>query len=255
MITKAAKTVTEQEDPRSKAERYLGLGSTGAGTLLAMNALDSGDLTGRETLYHGTDPDAANSIRRRGLMPTTESNVVNTDAIKGDRERYAKALGKAYTTRNKTEARSYAVQTMAKRKAAKGEAVKALDMMLNLGDGVVKLNVPVWKMKTVMNPEVDMPFEEWRKRLGFFANLYDEGSLKRMYKDLRRAVVFDGGVGAEYVKGAKGYRGLTPAELVEYIRANPRRFARGLGKAGLGAGLAGGGAYLLGRQYLEDDAS
>lgn len=269
MITKAAKraidklldgevnslTTEELDEIQRDGEKYLGVLGVGTGAYLGDKALASGDLTGRETLYHGTDVDSAANIKRTGLMPTTDANAINTTAIKSDTERYNKSLGKSYTTRNKGEARTYAIQTQAKRDALKGKVPDGIRLALQSGKGIVKLNVPTWKRKTVINPEVDMPFDDWRKKLGIFGALYPESVLKKMYNSLRESVVFEGGIPTEYIKGSDGYKGLSAAELLDFIRNNPQRFVKGLGKAGLGAGLVGGGGYLLGRQYLEDDAS
>ena len=225
-ITKLGKDLLDKE-----TKNYLN-GAEGVGGLaLLRNALASGQLTGRQTLYHGTDKDSAASIRKSGLQPTTDANAVNTSALKADAERYNKSLGKAYTTGSALEGLTYAYQTNAK-KGGKGMSV-------------VKINAPTWKMKTVMNPEVDMPYGEWKKRLGIWGDLMPEYTKKTSYKSLRNAVVFDGGVGKEYIKGSDAYKGLSLKEFAEYLKARPKTFAVGGVKALLGAGTLGHSIYEL----------
>lgn len=46
-----------------------------SGAALAKKQYDSGNLTGRETLYHGTSVDRADSIRKEGLKPNAKPGV------------------------------------------------------------------------------------------------------------------------------------------------------------------------------------
>lgn len=71
--------------------------------------------------------------------------------------------------------------------------------------GIVKVNVPLWKHKVVVNPEVDMPFEEFINRIKKFKpdvpiSGLARAVLKQGYDNLRKAVVVDGPVSAEYIR-------------------------------------------------------
>lgn len=228
MITKLGKQLVRQDDN----EGLKNIGNTAetiAGSALLNNALASGDLTDRMTLYHGTDKDSAKSIRQQGLLPTTDESAVNTSTLKKvDPERYQKSLGKSYMTKNKVEGKIYSIGTDYK-KGGGGEG------------GVVKINAPIWKMKRVMNPEVDMPFEVWKKKVVDPGNEPPDFLLKMLYNMMRKNVVVEGGVGPEYIKGGQGYKGLNLSEFLEYMRSKPATFAKGLGKAALGLGGIGHG--------------
>lgn len=205
-----------------------------AGAALASNALKSGELTGRQTLYHGTTRDAVKGIKEKGLLPTTDENAINTKVLKADPERYSKSLGKAYLSPERADALQYALQSATNRGRNK-------ENWKNMG--VAKVNAPIWKMKTVVNPEVDMPFEKWKDTLGLGGMFTSESEKQFMYKNMRNAVVVDGGVGPEYVKGSDKYQRLTLKELGEYIKARPKTFALGAAKTLGGLGMLGHGAY------------
>lgn len=207
------------------------------GTALVANALRSGNLTGRATLYHGTSKDAVRGIKEKGLLPTTAENASNTKILESiNPERYARSLGKAYLTPEWADAQNYALQT-------------ATDRFTNLQNWknmrTAKINAPLWKMKTVVNPEVDMSYKDWKKRLGSPGEMHTETRKRFLYNNMRNTVAVDGGVGPEYVKGSDKYQRLTLKELGEYIKAKPKTFALGAGKTLAGLGMLGHGAYQL----------
>ncbi len=225
MITKlGAEIVSRSDKAELPATLYLGEGIVGESLL--RNAISSGELTGRASLYHGTDRETAAKIREKGLLPTTAETAVNTRALEhADPERFKQALGKSYMTRNPVEAFTYGF----------GKKVRGGGGM----PGVVRLNVPVWKMKSVVNPEVDMSFEEWKNKsvlLPGKPNFVQEKVLRDTYNKLRNSVVIDGAVGPEYVRGSAQYKGNSLKEFMEYMRARPKSFAAGTAKSLLGLG-------------------
>ena len=60
---------------------------------------------------------------------------------------------------------------------------------------------------------------------------------KKNWKELGRdsGSVFEGHVPAEFLKG-ENYKAQTMEELMEYIKRNPKRFAKGVGMTGAGVG-------------------
>lgn len=226
MITKIGKEIVKEKGIHPAISAIEGIGGTG----LLANAVNSGQLTGRATLYHGTDRQSARGILEKGLLPTSEENAVNTTALKADPERYKKALGKSYMTRSAMEALSYSI----------GKSKRQLKREMPC---LVRVNAPLWKMKQVMNPEADMPYAEWEKRT-FGKALFDqtpEFAKKSMYRQLRKSVVIDGAVEPEYIRGSTGYRGNSFREFRDYVKAKPKTFALGAGKS-----LLGGAALLHG---------
>ena len=253
MITKiGAAIIAQPEDGNSGVNRALLYGTSGGlGAALMSNALTSGDVTGRETLYHGTDAASADAIRRNGLKVTTDDTAVNTKVLKdADPERYNKALGKAYMTPSADEAMGY----------AQGKNLRSGNFFA--GEGVVKANVPTWKMRMVANPEVDMPYKEFRQilsgqsqKLQEMQKPFVDAVLYPVYRSLRKARTFEQDVPTEYIRGASNYRGNSLGEIVDYARHNKLRFAKGLGKFTAGAGLTGAGAYGAYRALRQEDAT
>lgn len=239
MITKTAKYIIAKQQDKDQALRTaLGVAplSLYAGGLQAHKAFASGDLTGRETLYHGSSKDAIRNIRKSGIKPTTDTNALNTAELRTDPERYNKSLGKAYATRNRLTAAIYAKQTEdILRKGYRNKYYNIMDILPHYNsNNIAKINAPVWKMKTVVNPEADMPYNEFRAK---FIRPQDK-YLRSMYNELRNnTVAFDGGLDAKYIKGNKGYVRNGLREILDYIKHNPSRFAKGLGRAGAGTAL------------------
>jgi len=62
------------------------------------------------------------------------------------------------------------------------------------------------------------------------------------------------GFSNKYLKGSKNYVGNSGKEILDYISHNKSRFTKGVGKAALGLGAVGGGAYLFnqGRPKVSD---
>lgn len=264
MITKIGTKIvlsTKREDDSYK--NYAMMASAPIAGGFITDAISSGDFTGRRTLYHGTLGDNIPSILNNGLNPTSDKNAINTKALKVDPERYVKSLGKSYMTKNRLHAMLYAASAQ-KRKDIKRKMSLSKREPFRLGiedlmankvntltnkeimdarNNVVKLNVPLWKHKQVINPEVDMPYEEWAKR----SNVDHKNPIsKQMYKQLRDAVVVEGGISPEYIAKSSKYIRNSPKEYFQYVKKMPRRALLGAGKFGLGLGLlglAGTGAY------------
>jgi hypothetical protein len=249
----SVKAAAEEETDPGKLHAAAGAGAVLGGGLLTKNMASKGHLTGRETMYHGTDSNSARNIRRQGLMPTSDTSAVNTDALKRDPERYQKALGKTYATNSKLLAKTYAAQTAEKRNYA-----DLMDIKKPLVDpDVVKIKAPTWKFNSVMNPEVDMPIREWfaRSKNPRMPDLdYDDlpaparAAIRAQYNSYRKNRVFTHAIPAEFIKGEK-YKRLGMKELGQYIANNKLRFGKGMAGAGAGIGLAGLGAGMLAKHF------
>lgn len=203
------------------------------GAALAHNALSSGQLTGRLTLYHGTGRDAAKNIRDNGLFPVTEETADVTKVLKEYKNNvYEKAMNKAFLTKNPIEAMGFAY---AKRKSGHGS-------------GMVVANIPLGKFPMGLNPKVDMPYEVWKESMspGELFTFPSERSKRNYYDATRKEhVVVEGGVPAEYIKGSGNYQRLTLKELGEHIKVRPKTFALGVAKTLGGLGMLGHGAYQI----------
>lgn len=247
MLTKLGKSLQQRVEDSTAANTGIAL----VGGSAIRNQLAAGNLTGRETLYHGTNPTNKASILRDGLQPTTEANAVNTNVLKAAKpEVFKDALGKSYLTRSKLEAAQYTVGGKY-RDPVTGALIKNPNIgeffeEAVKGDGRVNANVPLWKMKTVRNPESAMGYSKWKSDLGLQAMFAPEHQLKSIYKSLDDAVVVDGAIDSKYLKGSANYTRNSAREIADFMRNNKLRAAKGLGAAGLG----GLGVYYGGRNLV-----
>lgn len=186
------------------------------GASLALGADNKGQLTGRETLYHGTDSDTAKKILKEGILPVTKDTAHNTPLHKD-------FLNRAYTTRSLLEAASYAVDASSR---------------LKNSPKVIKVSAPTWKMDNVeYSPHARDP---------------QTGKFDVKKGEIFGHKVFVGGLSPEYVKGSDSYKGLTINEFLDYAKNNKKEFGKGLGKLALGLGGIGHSAYSLYKRNFDN---
>ena len=247
MLTKLGKSLQQKVEDSTVANTGIAL----AGGSTIRNQLAAGNLTGRETLYHGTSPTNKASILRAGLQPTTEANAVNTNILKRlDPEVFKAALNKSYLTRSKLEAAQYTVGGKY-RDPSTGDLKKIPRVSefideVKKGEGRVQAHIPLWKMKTVRNPEVAMEYDTWANNVRSKGPVPSEFELRQIYNRLNDAVVIDGAVDSKYLKGSANYTRNSAREIADFMRNNKLRAVKGLGLAGLG----GLGVYYGGRNLI-----
>ena len=170
---------------------------------------------------------------------------------KMDRDIYEKSLGKVYLTPDKRIARMFAGQT-----ERGGVANLSIQDMLNIqqkiddpfdNSGVVKVKAPTWKMNVVPNPEARGNFENFLKSQGINKSKLgkqEQQALKSKYDTYSKGTrAIEGDIPTRYIKGSKDYRRTSAKEFKEFVKANPKRFAKGVGAAALGVGVAGASIY------------
>jgi len=244
MITKMGSKALELSDTQQNAMAAGGI--AGGGAVVGRQFRD-GNITGRETLYHGAaDAKAKRSILRKGLKRTTDANAINTKVLKGDPNVYRKALGKVYLTRSAFEAGGYSEGARARRAGVGARADNIIRNYLKR-DTIVKANVPLWKMPTVRNPETEMGFKAWKAKVAPFA---PDWAVRGSYDAMDKAVVIPKDLAPEYLKGSSKYKGLGGRELISYLKNNKVRALKGLGIAGAGLATAGLGVRNLTKRYF-----
>ena len=226
----------------------LGVGGIAGGGSIIKKTLDRGNLTGRETLYHSTEKGNVDSILRNGLQSSRASdpnNLTNKALRHIDKSEIA---DKVYFGKNK---------------AVTDSVARARRHYLGVDSKTLKANVPSWKFKETANPELlgaknVKEFIEKRDKLGGAFRAIQNPVIKRnedqvLYKVLgpKGTLTLQGNVGAEYFKDSKNYKKNSIKEISEFIKKNPKRFAKGVGGALAGAGLISGGALLLGKARQE----
>lgn len=253
------KEASEKKKEETADNKILaGTGVAASGAALAKHTYDRGNLTGRETLYHNTRAEHVGSIKKNGLKgqyALDKDKAFTPDLLNHIDE---KKLGnKVYFGRNKTVAESVGSKVIQE----KGPHSRA----------TLKAKVPTWKMKEVDNPELlgakngrefmDKLIAEKKKngaknladlQLAMADEmpqvkkmLYTQGNMA--YKTLGRkgTAVIEGDVAGKYFKGHKGYQKATMKEVGEFIKKNPKRFAKGVSQAVGGAALVGVGGKIL----------
>ena len=260
--------ITNIKEKDKTKDNILGGAAIGGGLLTIKDTLIKGHLTGRETFYHNTDKTNVASIKAEGLKASKAldpDNITNTLfrnlGIKVPEEEIA---NKVYLGKNKRVATTAGITKEMWDIKAKNPF--ALDFLV-INDAVeaakknrenLKVKLPTWKFKEVINPEIGTAknFEEYldimRSRVKgtvHEAHINDPDTLKNLkhnYDGLSKGTkVIEGDIGAEYIKGSKNYKGVSPKELKDYAKSNPGRFAKGVGLAGLGVGLIGVGVNKL----------
>jgi len=234
-----------------------------AGAGLASEQYHRGNLTGRETLYHGTSRDRADSIRKNGLTPnhshSSISGVVDPNLANMNKDL-------VFTTKSKFQGHMYAAQQRGidngriknvqdHARGAEHTAKDAFKSMATGNDkGVVKLNVPTWKEghKGVWNPEVRSQLRSMKSDLLFKimnpTKVQQDAAKKIMYNTLQKSVhVHRGaeGIGTQFIRGSGNYQKNSLKEVGQFISGNRGRFAKGVGAAAAGVALAGLGAKLM----------
>ena len=261
------KQASEDSDARLRSAigaTPLGLIGLNLGVDYAGRAIDSGDLTGRLGLYHGTSADRADQIRKTGLRPGVNPGVTDLAEIAQGSKLGAGKL--AFTTRSPDDARSYAIQQeYLLKKNPQGEDIRkfitgedpgrrAFAIKHGLTPRVfsrfynpttLKISIPESHgIPTVENPEIA------NVKRGIFYKL--NPAMESFVRDAEKNhVVFDGEVPTRYIKGSADYQGLTRKEFLDHIKANPQRFAKGIGKVLAGTGVAigsGPAAYFLSKR-------
>jgi len=232
-----------------------GVGVGMAGSAYAMNQFNRGHITGRETLYHGTSKENAESILREGLKPNRHEHGISNLLDLGERNTDLSFLAK-----KKRHAKWYAAQQEAIEEMegklgpedtplVKARASRKFNTPGYTPAGLLKAKVPTWKdgLKAVHNPEdsaehfhrqleeahVQIPL--WKKNLLVKILRHNVGpSNVHVHKSPE-------GLSSEFFTKSPNYRANSAEEIRQYIRHNPLRFAKGVGKASVGvAGLLGG---------------
>lgn len=275
------KKLTNKEKEKKRKEQglgfmqsYLGLAGGNAGKAILSNVNDSGDLDGRIKLYHRTDKENVPSILENGIKGSkTNDNSFTKDIAKSQGvkpEQWGSFKNKSYLARNKDLASKVGRQrgvmaTTNEYFSNMGDVTGAVDKDLlrkNIksmkekqkkiynNQQTLKASIPKDKfknLKVVDNPELlgAKTIDEYLERnptIGMYPNAREiaESRLKNLGKD---TVTIDGDFPSKYLKGGKGYVKNSPKEVLNYIKREPKSFAKGVGKGAVGLGLAGVGAY------------
>lgn len=250
MIIKRKLFSQKKKESDNELKRAASIAGGAVATKEGLNILDnvhqSGEVSGRVRLYHGTTKKNKKKILEEGLKG---EKALTSDAITNQRiSDVGKKFGKKIVYTGKKRA-------------------PAIDMMVSHAmnsetPSMVRMSIPYKEYRNMKsrrvyeNPEFTIAHNA--KTKGEFAenmknNIFHpmtEKEANKYYDKFSGAKgtsgtrIFEGDIESKYIKGGKGYQKNSIKEVGKYIKKNPKRFAKGLGKASLGAGLIAGGAAL-----------
>ena len=235
---------------KETAKKTGGVVAIGAGLHIADKVHKSGEVSGRVHLYHGTSKKAKKKIQEEGLKAIhafDEDNITRQAGINPGN----KPL----------------VYTAKKRRIAIGHSIP--HYLEGEGAGVVKISIPYDEYKKMKrsydNPEMagaktakeyaekikrgetPNPNDELIKDLGKDVDSYAKQKWDNLSgaKGTSGTRIFEQDIDTKRIKGSKNYVKNSVKEVLRYAKNNPKRFAKGVGKSAVSAGLIVGGAKLL----------
>jgi hypothetical protein len=260
--------INELEKIAKKRDKIMGVGAIGTGAITLNKAKSL--LTGRKTLYHGTTSKAYSKILKEGIKPPNKKKALNTDVFKQwNKNLHKNSVKFVYLSPDKKIARQFAVRgtlggtlqinkDIAKDIVNNNSAIKNVlnrnvKLIINsmnpfYNKNIVKANIPIWNKKytAIPNPEASLQ--------DFTSLLNDEGGEKvnsilkflsnHQVKEFNKKYPAFKSISPEYIKGSKKYIPFYK-DLGKYIKAKPGSFAKGLGLAAAGTGIAGLGIKQL----------
>ncbi len=268
----------EKEGPEKEKKKDEDLGdlakfAAGTGLLIGGSKIvkkNKSKVTGLENFWHSADESTIDSIKENGLKTKYSEDPNNlANSLLGKNIDKSKLKGKVYLGRKKSVADEV-----------------GLSRDINHSNGLInnknyrgksktlKVNIPyeeLKKMKEVDNPELrgarnakehakniwknvlkNTPEEAklLKKAVGRRGrNIYARVISESIYKDLSRkgTAVFENDIDSKYIKESKNYKKYGLDQFKDYVKKNPKRFAKGIGKSAVGLGLGITGAVLIGK--------
>ena len=228
------------------------------GTKLIDSARREGQLDGIVRRYHNTKAENVTGIKEHGIKASKALDQDAITRISGLSE--DQMQGKTYMAKKRMGARSVGlkrqqVQDMTNPFIMPNE-MKSLAKSLK-HQKTMKINIPLneyRKLNLIDNPELRgaKSYREAIKKSskGTGELPVNELGAMMMYKVLGKDTdTVAGDISSKFIKGGKGYQKQTLKGIGKHIKSNPKDFAKGLGKAGLGAGLIAGGATIAGKSF------
>lgn len=271
---KPAKEKEKDEDLEDLAKFAAGTGLLIGGSKIVKK--NKSKITGLENFWHSADESAIDSIKENGLKTKYSEdpgNLTNTVNL-GKSINKSKLKRKVYLGRKKSVADDIGITRdfnyMAgkiKNKSYKGKSK------------TLKINIPyeeLKKMKEVDNPELhgaknarDFTKAYWKsvykndpenakqikesfgkRGRNAFMRVASEAAYKNLSKE--GTAVFENDIDSKYIKESKNYKKYGLDQFKDYVKKNPKRFAKGVGKSAVGLGLGITGAALIGKSLKDN---
>ena len=247
-----SKKKLSREDKEDLGAGAIGLGTIGT-TYGVANALQdtNGEITGRLKRYHSTA--AKDKILEEGLdgAKTLDPQSFTNRATGGAATKAGKPLVYVAIDKNGADGVGY---------------TRDRTNLYRTKSKTVQLNIPyddVKNRRILENPEIveHGGKEKFIKDLqgGFFPKTKEQAEeiVKALdATDAGGTRIYEGKISPKYIKESPKYEANSLKEWARYVKNNPKRFAKGVGKKALpivgGVGLIGTGAVLMSKKKKKD---
>lgn len=224
-----------------------GAGGALGGAAMLSKVNKDGEITGRVKRYHATDESLINKIKQEGLRSNKANGNTYTKKVLGHIKE-EELNNKVYVGKKKSVAEA----------VSDGRSYNGYGKQ---GMLYIDADYDDWKkLKKTSNPELlgakngeDFARKVLRTQqginydtLGPVSKEISKKQGERCYKMLGEegTEVIAGDVSSKFIKGGKGYEKNSLRKIAKYAKNNPKRFAKGIGKAAAGAALVAGGVGL-----------
>lgn len=237
---------------KNLGQTYAGTAGLIGGTLGLSHVNNKGYIDGRRKLYHNTNNENVNSILQEGLKKSKANDPNNlTRRLFGNDESFNDLV---YLSKNKTLADSVGTrrkQMESQKSPFQIPDIQAAKRLAKEQTTTLKASIPYEeykKMRQVKNPELrglsERDFIE--KHISSGLNTSDKVNNFFAARGLtsKGTFVSPDDFDAKHFKKSKQYTKNSLGQVSDYIKKNPKRFAKGLGLGALSVGAVGGGGAL-----------
>ena len=231
-----------KDESKETAKDIAGIGLALGGAKLIKDSNKNGELSGRVKLYYSVNKKHIPDILKNGLdgkysreNPDSLTSKVTGGKVSRDNRNII------YLARDKKLAESVGTKRLRESISNPSKDPKF--------SRTLEVEVPYEKLKNKRvygNPEFEnaKTFDEFLKYKNIDKNNISKEELidlKKDWKDLgghkgSKTIMLDGKLKPENFKGSSKFKKNSIKEIAKYIKSNPKRFAKGVGKVGLGVG-------------------
>lgn len=232
---------------------YAGVGGLYGSTAIINKARRSGEIDGVVRRYHNTRAENVKGIKEKGILSEKALDKDNLTSRTTGLTSVEKK-GKTYLAKDRGGAR--AVGTRRQQLDNGLSAFYTPDpqqayLQSFKNHKTMKVNIPLdeyKKLNTVANPELrgakTLKEVLQKNKAGEIPGSQFEAIMTHLKLNKGTDTVL-GDIPSKFIKGGKGYQKRTLKDIGRHIKNNPKIFAKGLGKAGLGTLGVAGSAYVL----------
>lgn len=255
------KTNEGKSSIRMSAENLIGYNAAKKGVDLVKSS--KSEVTGLHNFYHNTD--SPESVMREGIkskFAEDPNNITNTVLKDVD---MSKKKGKVYLGNKKSVSDSVGMCREGNSETLKVEIpyeelknMKIVDNpelrgAKNSKEFLRKLHKTVVKNGKDKGLDHDLRHSDnkFKKKLGNYLYRKKGDSMYDMLGP-KGTTVIEGDIDSRFIKGSEKFQKYGKKDFVRYVKSNPKRFMKGVGKTAVGATAVGGGVYVVGNNMISN---